>query len=255
MNRRIILLVIALVVGTSSMSQGIDNESNRCKISIADQVIKESENNETVGVTVFKDTVMAIPPNCINFIISPKAHSIGFVECVDGTCEIKVYDTLGRLVKTHSNLPHYFTSNMLLFESGYFSYIGPKRKPIRSLNDTIKLFVYNDRGELVFQNEPWGMRSFCWYPMPPASTYIFSGSIIGTDPIRYQLVLLQDSEEETIVLSKILDPYPDPKIWLYSTVNSKYGLISVYYYNDPDYNIDSLFFKYTSSSILELGID
>jgi len=99
------------------------------------------------------------------------------------------------------------------------------------------------------------MRSFCWYPMPPSIIYVFSGSIIGTDPIQYQLVLLQDSEEETIVLSKILDPYPDPKIWLSSKVNSKYGLISVYYYSDPEYTIDSLFFKYNSSSILELNID
>jgi len=150
MNCRVILVVFALVVSASSMAQGIDIESNKYKISIADQVVEESENNETVRVAVFKDTVMAIPRNCVNFMISPKAHSIGFVECLDGMCAISVYDTLGRLVNTHSNLPLYFKSNMLLFESGYFSYIGKIREPIRSLNDTIKLLVYNDRGEIVF---------------------------------------------------------------------------------------------------------
>ncbi len=245
--------MLSFIVSVSSISQDIDNNGNKYRISVVDQKIKGSDNkNETVPVAVYKDTVITISPECRNYIISPKAHSIGFVEYIDGMLVLKVYDTLGRLVISHSNLPSFFTSNMQLFESGYFTYFGRKHEILRSFNDSILLFVYNNKGELVFQNEPWGMRSINWYQIPQANITVFSGPIIGTDPIQYQLVILQDSEDDTKVLSKILDAYPDSEIWCRSIVNPDLKLISVYYYYDPDHNIDSSFFKYSSSCIYSI---
>jgi len=241
--------MLSLLVCLSSKCQDVTDGDNKFRITVSNQQIKGPDNNdENILVAVFKDTVFRIS-EFSNAILAPNGFSIGFIELTDNHCALKIYDTTGVLINTHYSLPRYFTSNMLLFESGYFTYFGTMHDYLRSLNDTTVLFVFNNEGRQVFQNEPWDIRSISWYQIPQTNITMFSGSIIDSHPLQLQLVLLQDFENETIVLSKTFDDHPDSEISYRISIDPELKLISVYYYSEIDHNIDSLFFKYSSSSI------